>query len=472
MGSNMAEAHPVGFQWVVEARERGAKVIHVDPRFTRTSALATSYVRLRAGTDIAFLGGIIKYILEHGRDFREYVTAYTNAPVIIDEDFRDTEDLDGFFSGWKEGGGYDTTSWQYDGMEVHSSGGERELGATVGEQAGHGGQGATLKEGEPPREDATLRAPALRLPAPEAALPTLHPRAGRGGLRRAARAVPRGLRGALRELRPRADVGDRLLGRLDAAHRRRPVHPRGRDHPAAARQHRPARRRHHGAARARLDPGLDRHPDALQHPARLHPDAAREAARELARFIELTESPTGFWGHIEAYTVSLLKAYWGASATAENDFCFDYLPRISGDHETYQTALEMLDGKVPGFIVVGENPVVGSANGSLQRRALAKAKWLVVRDLVEIETASFWYDSPEIESGDLATDEIGTEVFFLPAASHVEKDGSFTNTQRLLQWRHKAVEPPGDCRSDLWFYFHLGPDHPREARGPGPRRRP
>src|SRR5256714_8444756 len=97
--SNMAENHPVGFQWVMEAKERGAKIIHVDPRFTRTSAAADLHVPLRAGSDIAFLGGIVNYILENGREFREYVARYTNAGTIIDEGFRDTEDLDGLFSG-------------------------------------------------------------------------------------------------------------------------------------------------------------------------------------------------------------------------------------------------------------------------------------------------------------------------------------------------------------------------------------
>ena len=116
----------------------------------------------------------------------------------------------------------------------------------------------------------------------------------------------------------------------------------------------------------------------------------------------------------------------------------------------------MLDHKVKGLIVVGQNPAVGSANSGLHRKALAELEWLVVRDLVEIETAAFWYDSPEVERGELRTEDIGTEVFFLPAAAHTEKDGSFTNTQRLLQWHHKAVEPPGDCRSELWFYYHLG----------------
>ena len=135
---------------------------------------------------------------------------------------------------------------------------------------------------------------------------------------------------------------------------------------------------------------------------------------------------------------------------------FDYLPRLTGDHGTYQTAFDMNDGKVDGFFIVGQNPAVGSAHGKLQRLGMAKLKWLVVRDLQLIESATFWKDGPEIESGELKTEEIGTEVFFFPAATHVEKAGSFTQTQRLLQWRHKAVEPPGDARSELHFYYHLG----------------
>jgi formate dehydrogenase major subunit len=177
---------------------------------------------------------------------------------------------------------------------------------------------------------------------------------------------------------------------------------------------------------------------------------------DLQTFIEQNSSDTGYWGAMDTYTVSLLKAYFGDAATPENDFCFDYLPRITGDHSTYKTALEMQDGNVRGFFVMGENPAVGSANGKLQRIALSKLDWLVVRDFQEIETASFWYDAPEIETGELETAAIGTEVFFMPAAAHTEKDGSFTNTQRLLQWHHKAIEPPADCRSELWFVYHLG----------------
>ena len=154
--------------------------------------------------------------------------------------------------------------------------------------------------------------------------------------------------------------------------------------------------------------------------------------------------------------VSLLKAWWGDAATADNDFGFGWLPRISGDHSNYQTIVDMLDGKVEGYFLLGQNPAVGSANGKMQRLAMSHLKWLVVRDLNLIESATFWKDGPEIATGEMRTEDIGTEVFFLPAAAHTEKDGTFTQTQRLLQWHHKAVEPPGDCRSDLHFFYHLG----------------
>src|SRR5689334_8358492 len=146
MGSNMAENHPVGFQWVLEARERGADVIHVDPRFTRTSAMATRFVGIRAGSDIAFLGGIVRYIFEQECWFDEYVKHYTNAPVIIDDEYRDTEDLDGVFSGWDaEGNSYDPSSWRYEGSTI------KQGKPPKGEQAGHGGGSTMIEAGEPPR---------------------------------------------------------------------------------------------------------------------------------------------------------------------------------------------------------------------------------------------------------------------------------------------------------------------------------
>ena len=134
MGSNMAENHPVGFQWVVEARERGAQVIHVDPRFSRTSAMANIWAPLRAGSDILFLGGLIHYALENGKDFREYVVHYTNASAILSEDFKDTEDLGGVFSGWDgKNQKYDPTSWFYDGCEAR----DKVVARDASEHCGH-----------------------------------------------------------------------------------------------------------------------------------------------------------------------------------------------------------------------------------------------------------------------------------------------------------------------------------------------
>ena len=176
----------------------------------------------------------------------------------------------------------------------------------------------------------------------------------------------------------------------------------------------------------------------------------------LQEYLDDVRLPAGFWGRSDSYMVSLLKAWFGDRATADNDFCFDHLPKLTGDHSVFPTVMAMLDGTCKGFFVPGENPAVGSPNAGLHRKAMAKLDWLVVRELVETETASFWYNAPEIETGELRTEDIGTEVFLLPAAAHTEKDGTFTNTQRLLQWHRKAVEPVGDQRSELWFYYHLG----------------
>jgi formate dehydrogenase major subunit len=458
MGSNMAENHPVGFQWVIEARERGADVIHVDPRFTRTSAMATKWVGIRAGSDIAFLGGIVNYILEHDLHFEEYVKHYTNAPVIITEDFADTEDLDGFFSGWDpERAEYDTTTWQYAGTQVHGPAGQPgERFSTRGEQSGHGGHGGGLEHGEPPEEDLTLQHPRCvfqllkkhyRRYTPELVAEScgcsvedfLHvARAlteSSGPEKTAAFCYAVGWTQhtvGVQYIRTAAII-QQLLGNMGR--------PGGGI--IALRGHASIQGSTDIPTLYNILPGYLPMPHAEFHGG-------------LDEFIEANTSPTGWWGHFDAYWVSLMKAYFGENATADNEWLFGKLPRIDDDNSVYQTTLDMLDGKVKGYLLAGENPAVGNANSRAHRLALAKLDWLVVRDVVEIESASFWYDGPEIESGELKTDEIPTEVFFLPAAAHTEKDGSFTNTQRLLQWHWQATEPKGDCRSDLWFYFHLG----------------
>jgi formate dehydrogenase major subunit len=459
MGSNMAENHPVGFQWVVEARERGAHVIHVDPRFTRTSAMATRWVGIRAGSDIAFLGGIVNYILEHERYFRDYVVNYTNAPVILNEEYQDTEDLDGLFSGWDpEKKKYSNTTWQYAGMQAHGAAGRREEGfeRTKGHGAGHGAHGAALTHGEPPEEDMSLT----------------HPRCVFQVLKRHfARYTPAFVADACgcteQEFLAVAEALCESSGRERTGAF---VYSVGwTQHTVGVQYIRTAAiiqlllgnvgrpgggivaLRGHASIQGSTDiPTLyDILPGYITMPHVGH-------YRNLAEYIDMNTSAAGWWGNFDTYIVSLLKAWWGPKATEENEFYFDSLPRIDQDNSIYKCVLDMLDGGVEGMIVAGENPAVGSSHSKLHRLAMAKLKWLVVRDLVEIETASFWKDGPEIETGELRTDDIATEVFFLPASSHVEKDGSFTNTQRLLQWHFKAVEPKQDCRSDLWFYYHLG----------------
>jgi formate dehydrogenase major subunit len=178
--------------------------------------------------------------------------------------------------------------------------------------------------------------------------------------------------------------------------------------------------------------------------------------QSLASYIANDSAQRGFWANMSSYTVSLLKEYFGAAATAENDFCFDHLPRITGTHSTYETVRAQIEGTCKGYFLMGENPAVGSANARLQRLGLASLEWLVVRDFSLIESATYWKDGPEIATGEMRTEDIATEVFFFPAAAHTEKDGTFTNTNRMLQWHAKAVEPKDDQRSDLWFAYHLG----------------
>jgi formate dehydrogenase major subunit len=457
MGSNMAEQHPVGFQWVIAAKERGAKVIHVDPRFTRTSAMADFHVPIRAGSDIAFLGGIVNYIFEHDAWFRDYVRYYTNAPVILKRDFEDTEDAGGFFSGWDpDESAYSIDSWSYARSAGETAAGKSEQQADVSGEQAHGAHGMTLRQGRPPEIDESMEDERCILQitrrhfsryTPELVAETC------GCTKEQFLAVARALcensgrertsailyavgwtqhTTGVQNIRT-ASIIQLLLGNIGR--------PGGGI--LALRGHANIQGSTDIPTLYNILPGYIPMPHPQSHPS-------------LDKFVELNGPETGAWGNLRSYMVSLLKAWWGDAATEENDFCFDYLPRINGDHSHYATMLKMLDGGVKGFFVAGQNPAVGSANAKLMRLALSKLDWLVVRDMQEVESASFWYDSPEIESSELRPEDIGTEVFFLPAASHTEKDGNFTNTQRLLQWHHKALEPRGDCRSELHWVYHLG----------------
>ena len=451
----MAECHPVGFQWVMEAKERGATIIHVDPRFTRTSALADIHVPLRAGSDIAFLGGIIHHILEHERWFKEYVVEYTNAATLINPDFRDTEDLDGVFSGFNAAArSYDSSSWSYQDMEPPAAAGRREQGAhSAGEATGSGG--IALEHGEP-AQDRTLQDPRCVFQ-----LLRKHYRRYTPEFVEQTCGVPREL--FLRVAQALCDNSGRERTSAFAYAVGWTQHSVGVQYirTAAIIQSllgnigRPGggilALRGHASIQGSTDiPTLyNLLPGYIPMPHTEHYTGYRN-------YIELHSARTGYWGNMEKYFVSLMKAYFGDAATKDNQWCFDHLPRIDSDHSAYVFTKAMFDGAVKGFFVLGENPAVGSSNGRFNRLAMANLDWMVVRDLVEIETASFWKNSPEIATGELQAERLPTEVFFMPAAAHTEKNGSFTNTQRLLQWHSQAVEPAGDCRSELWFMYHLG----------------
>jgi formate dehydrogenase major subunit len=458
----MAEAHPVGFQWVTEAKARGAKVIHVDPQYSRTSALADLYVPIRAGADIAFVGGIINYILTNEKYFRDYVVAYTNAPVILSEEFADTEDLDGVFSGLdRENRVYDAETWQYQGTEVAPASGARGLGPEVLAQIrqtargeAHGSHGANARPR--PETDQTLQHPRCVFQVLKRHFARYTPEL----VERVAGVPPEAFRQVC-ELVTANSGRDRTTAFVYSVGWTQ--HTVGVQYIRTAailqsllgNMGRPGggilAMRGHASIQGSTDiPTLfDLLPGYLPMPHAY-------GGEDLDRYVAAETVQNGFWANTREYMVSLLKAYWGDAATAENDFCYDYLPRLTGSHSTYETVVAQLKGQCTGYFLFGQNPAVGSANARLQRLGMANLDWLVVRDLVMIESATWWKDGPEIESGELRTEDIGTEVFFLPAAAHTEKDGSFTQTGRMLQWHHTAVEPAGDARSDLWFTYHLG----------------
>jgi len=470
MGSSMAEQHPVAFRFVVDARERGGTIIHVDPRFTRTSAMADLWVPLRAGTDLVFLGALINYVLQNGKEFREYVVHYTNASAIIRPDFQDTEDLAGLFSGWNEDDHkYITDSWLYDGLQTDGSSSEESSSSAHGLWGkSRGGQPMKLV---PEHRDMTLQDPRCVYQLLKRHFARYTPElveqwcgtpkaqflrvaeaytAASGPDKTAAicYAVGWTQHSTGVQIIRAAAILQQLLGNIG-----RPgggiMALRG-----------------HASIQGSTDiPTLY---DIL--PGYLPMPNFEAGTHDLQTYLQQNGTESGWWHNTDKYTVSLLKAWYGEAATKDNDYGYDWLPRITGDHSHQGYWLEMDDGKLEGLFVFGQNPAVGAPNSRLERRALSKLDWLVVRDMVEIETASFWYDSPEVERGELRPEAIKTEVFLLPAASHVEKEGTFTNTQRLLQWREKAIDPPGDARSDLWFVYHLGRRlKARAARDPRPR---
>jgi len=452
MGSNMAEAHPVGFRFPMKAREKGAKLIHVDPRFSRTSACATTYVPIRAGTDIVFLGGLINQVLTQERWFKEYVLAYTNATTVISDLYVDAEeDATGLFSGYDaDERAYDpeTTHWRY----------APESAPDAADLPEHGQAMARSETSEEPNDGIPLRDPTLQ-----------HPNCVLNILRRHyARYTPEMVAaqcGCTEE--QFLDVAEQFMVNSGRERTSAVVYALGwTQHTTGVQMIRTAAilqlllgnigrpgggimaMRGHANIQGSTDiPTLfDLLPGYLPQPSK-HRDHQR-----LSGYLADGTATYGLWSNFPAYVVSLLKAWYGDRATPDNDWGYDWIPKVDRNCSQLATAVDMAAGKLKGYFLIGQNPAAGAPNARLSREGLKQLDWLVVRDFFPIESATFWKEGPD--NPDPAT--IGTEVFFLPAANGIEKAGTFTNTERTLQWHDKAINPPGDCRSDLWFMWNLG----------------
>jgi formate dehydrogenase major subunit len=482
-GSNMAECHPVAFRWPMKAKvEHGAKLIHVDPRFTRTSAMCDIYAPIRAGSDIAFLGGLINYVVNSERwnsepFFREYLINYTNAATIVRDDFKDAEDLDGVFSGLMEYhapdkgwpydgfvGQYETDSWQY------ARHGEEYGEPRGGEENAAGGRRTAPRRPRPGEPlEAVIRS--LRKPAPLRDASLRHPRCVFQLVKRHfSRYTP--------------EMVERVTGCPKASFLQvaeTVLENSGRDRTTAWTyavgwtQHtygpqmigccallqlllgnvgRPGggimALRGHASIQGSTDIPTLYHSIHGYMPAL----SALKDHKSLREYLATEALATGAWGGMHKYFVSYLKSMYGNAATAENDFGYDWHPKISGDHSHMPMFVAMAEGRVKGMICIGQNPAT-SLNASLERKGMRKLEWLVVKDNFLTESATFWHRAPEVERGEIKPEDIPTEVFFFPSAQVAETEGSFTNTQRMLQWHFKAADPPGQCRSDLWFTHQL-----------------
>ena len=415
--------------------------------------------------DIAFLGGLIRHVLETRVATSRSTSCTTRTPR------RSSRGLPGhrgprrplLAASTPRPARTTATTWMYEGGEIAASAGVREHAAQSFEER----TGAGMMTGAvDARRDAA--APALRAAGPAAPLRPLHAGDGRAHLRHLARRTSSRVADTLdRELGPRAHHGALLRRRLDAAHRRRADDPRRRDPPAAARQHRPPGRRHHGACaatrRSRARPTSRRSttccPATCTCPRRARSELdARATTRRRRR------RARGWWSHFDKYIVSpaqgLVRRRRDARRTTTASA---HLPKITGNHSHFPTMLRAIDGGARR----ASSSWARTRPSARSTRGCSGARWpsssgSSCATSPRSRSATFWHDSPEVAYGELRTEDIQTEVFLMPAASHVEKEGTFTNTQRLLQWRDKALDPPGDARSRA--VVHAPPDQARARR--------
>jgi formate dehydrogenase major subunit len=435
MGGNAAENHPVGFKWFIEAKKtRNAKLVVVDPRFTRTAAVGDFYAPIRPGTDIAFLLGLIRYAIETKRYHEDYVKIHTNGPYLVGEKYQFT---DGVFAGFDEKKAeYDKTQWGYGADEATKAYGvdstmqnercvfqllkkhvERYTPEMVERICGTP-KDAFLKVAE----IVTSTGNAERVGTITYALGWTQHSTGVQMIRAA----------AMLQL---------LLGNVGR--------PGGGVN--AFRGHSNIQGATDTAGNTEILPGYLRTPIGPQQTLAQYYETAVPTTLNKQAWASMN-----YWVNYPKFMVSLLKCQYGNAATKDNDWGYAWLPKIDGNYswmyifdDMYRGESTRAGGKEPGpegFITFGMNPVGLGPNSKKMVAALSKLKWLVVVENHETETATFWKAPKEYEGPDVA--KIQTEVFLLPAASFAEKDGTFTNSARWLQWKWKATDPPGQAKAD------------------------
>jgi formate dehydrogenase major subunit len=421
MGANPASNHPIAMKWIMKAKEKGGKLVVVDPRFTQTAAKSDVYAPLRSGTDIVFLGGMIKYIIDNNLYFREYVVKYSNASFLVNPDFKLPVQLDGVFSGYDEKTRkYDKKTWTFQ-----------------------------MDEKGVPKKDLTLKDPncvfqllkkhysrytldkvASITGTPKDKLEEVYKIIGSTGKpnRVATECYAMGWTQhtvGTQNIRTFAII-QLLLGNMGMA---------GGGINAM---------RGESNVQGSTDYGLLFHIIPGYNPT---PTASLvDLKAYLDKYTPKTKEPksVNWWGNRPKYVVSYLKAIFGDKATKENDFGYAWMPKLDeGMNASWLNLFDqMFKGKFEGFFAWGMNPACSSANAGKVRKALAKLKWMVNVNLYDNETGSFW------RGPGMNPKEIQTEVFMLPCASSVEKEGSISNSGRMAQWRYAAIKPIGQSMPD------------------------
>ena len=425
MGGNAAEAHPCGFKWVIEAKiENGAKLVVVDPRFTRTASVADYYAPIRPGTDIAFLSGVMRYLLEKDAIQHEYVRAYTNAGLIVKEGFGFR---DGLFSGYDEGtGSYDKSSWDY---ELDEQGYARSddswqhprcvINLLKAHVARYTPETVSRICGTPQDKFLHICGLIAATAAPDKAMTSLF------ALGWTQHSV------GSQNIRAMAMI-QLLLGNIGVA---------GGGMNAL---------RGHSNIQGLTDIGLlsNLMPGYLNLPQ--DKETSFDEYMRTKQFKPLRPGQISYWQNTRKFVVSLQKALWGDAATAANDWNYDWLPKLDVPLYDIIKAFEMMNnGQMNGYICQGFNPLQAFPDRGKIRRGLSKLKFLVTMDPLDTETSRFWQDFGPQNPADPAS--IQTEVFQLPTTCFAEENGSLVNSARWLQWHWKAADAPGEARSDIWI---------------------